>query len=192
MTGRRLLVSAVVVSLVQIAFLGWMIAGRAAILRDGEEVLLKVEPIDPRDLLRGDYVALGYEISTLPVALFTNLPEGTQVDGGEAVFARLKRDTDGYWRAISASMEPFTVPAADGEVDIKGALTYGQTIYKDATVGADFGIGRFYLPEGDGLAIEKDMRVRPFGIKAAIAADGTAQIKALMDGDKALYEEPFY
>ena len=36
------------------------------------------------------------------------------------------------------------------------------------------------------------MRERPFGILAAIAGDGTAQIKALMDGDTKLYEEPLY
>ena len=42
------------------------------------------------------------------------------------------------------------------------------------------------------MAIEQDMRVRPFGILAAVASDGTPQIKALMDGDKKLYEEPLY
>ena len=42
------------------------------------------------------------------------------------------------------------------------------------------------------MDIEKDMRVRPFGIRVALAADGTAQIKALLDGDKPLYEEPLY
>jgi hypothetical protein len=36
------------------------------------------------------------------------------------------------------------------------------------------------------------MRERPFGILAAVAGDGTAQIKALMDGEKKLYEEPLY
>jgi hypothetical protein len=36
------------------------------------------------------------------------------------------------------------------------------------------------------------MRVRPFGIRLAIAANGTAQIKALMDGDKMLFAEPLY
>ena len=58
MSSRPLLLA-----LAQIAFLSWMIAGRAAILRDGREVLLKVEPVDPRDLLRGDYVVLTYEIT---------------------------------------------------------------------------------------------------------------------------------
>ena len=34
-------------------------------LRTGTEVMLKTVPIDPRDLFRGDYVTLNYEISTL-------------------------------------------------------------------------------------------------------------------------------
>ena len=32
----------------------------------GKEITLKVRPIDPRDFLRGDYVALGYEINKAP------------------------------------------------------------------------------------------------------------------------------
>ncbi|HEY8899147.1 MAG TPA: GDYXXLXY domain-containing protein, partial [Chthoniobacterales bacterium] len=32
----------------------------------GPRYLLQTRPVDPRDLLRGDYVILGYEISTPP------------------------------------------------------------------------------------------------------------------------------
>ena len=74
MTGKRLVVSSLVLALLQIGFLGWIIAGRAAVLRNGTEVLLKVEPVDPRDLLRGDYVSLGYEISRIPVKLIADMP----------------------------------------------------------------------------------------------------------------------
>ena len=74
MTGNRIIIAALVVALAQIGFLGWIIAGRAAVLRDGREIMLKVEPVDPRDLLRGDYVSLCYEISRIPVSQITNLP----------------------------------------------------------------------------------------------------------------------
>ena len=74
MSGKKLVLAAIVLALAQIGFLSWMIAGRAAILRNGQEVLLKVEPIDPRDLLRGDYVRLGYEIRNVPVKLVVNAP----------------------------------------------------------------------------------------------------------------------
>jgi hypothetical protein len=36
------------------------------------------------------------------------------------------------------------------------------------------------------------MAIRPFGILAAIDASGAPQIKALMDGEVKLYEEPLY
>jgi uncharacterized membrane-anchored protein len=55
-----------VAALVQIALLTLMIIDRVQILRDGTEVTLQTRPVDPRDLLRGDYVVLRYDISQLP------------------------------------------------------------------------------------------------------------------------------
>ena len=60
----------------------------------------------------------------------------------------------------------------------------------DLTV--QYGIERYYVPEGEGRAIEADMRERPFAVLVAVGSDGTPQIKALMDGDKVLFEEPLY
>ena len=36
-------------------------------LKTGREVLLKTVPVDPRDMLMGDYVILNYEISQVPI-----------------------------------------------------------------------------------------------------------------------------
>lgn len=193
MSGRKLIVAAIVLALAQIAFLSWMIAGRAAILRYGKEVLLKVEPIDPRDLLRGDYVRLGYEIRDIPVKLVTNAPAGEFVAEEGPIFVRLGRDPDGYWRPRSAVLGD--APAGDapaGEVDIKGTTSNAWQLGPDGSFSVDYGIDRYYVPEGEGRAIETDMRLRPFGVLAAVADDGTAQIKALMDGETKLYEEPLY
>ncbi|MGN6144935.1 MAG: GDYXXLXY domain-containing protein [Mesorhizobium sp.] len=192
MTGRKLVVSALVLALLQIGFLGWIVAGRAAILRNGQEVLLKVEPVDPRDLLRGDYIYLSYDISRLPVSLIANIPAGQTTSDDGPVTVRLGKDADGYWRAKSAWLGKAPDAAADGEVDIAGHLSSGWNLTADTTLSADYGIERFYLPEGEGLAIEKDMRVRPFGVRVAVAKSGKAQIKALMDGDTMLFEEPLY
>jgi uncharacterized membrane-anchored protein len=194
MTGKRLIVSALVLALVQIAFLAWIIAGRAAILRNGTEVLLKVEPVDPRDLLRGDFIYLGYEISRIPVKLIANVPTDAYVSHNGPVVVRLKKDADGFWHPVAAWLDKAPSAAAPGEADIVGHLSTGWDIASnpDTTVSPDYGIERFYLPEGEGLAIQNDMRIRPFAIKVALAKDGTAQIKALMDGDKTLFEEPLY
>ncbi|MFI0843152.1 GDYXXLXY domain-containing protein [Mesorhizobium sp. IMUNJ 23232] len=184
-----LLVAALALAVLQIGFLSWIIAARAALLRDGREVLLKVEPVDPRDLLRGDYVRLGYDISTIPRDLVTFGPP-IETERGADVYVRLKRQPDGFWGVASAYVDaPPASPPPDGEVDLHGKLAYSGP---DDPIRVDYGIERFYLPEGEGKPIERDMRVRSFGILAAVGAHGAVQIKALMDGDTKLFEEPLY
>ena len=41
----------------------WIVSGRVSLLSSGQEVVLQTVPVDPRDLLRGDYVILRYDIS---------------------------------------------------------------------------------------------------------------------------------
>lgn len=193
MRGWRLVFAAILLSLAQVGFLGWMIAGRAAILRGGTEVLLKVEPVDPRDLLRGDYVSLNYEITNIPMSIITNVREGASVTEAGPIFVRLHKEPDGFWRAVSASLDvPASAPPEPGEADIKGEVVPGRSMEAGGSVRAHYGIERFYLPEGTGRAIEDDMRVRPFAMRVAIARDGTAQIRALVDEGKTLFEEPLY
>lgn len=193
MNGRRLILAALVVALAQIGFLTWMILGRAAILRDGREVLLKVEPVDPRDLFRGDYVRLGYDISRVPMAIVTNPPPGEDWLAGERViYVRLARGDDGYWHASSASFDAPAAAAEQEDVDIRGTVEAGQTLTADGMLRVTYGIERFYVPEGEGRVIEQDMGQGRYGLKVSIAADGSPQVKALMDGDNMLYEEPLY
>jgi len=191
---RNSILMAVLVAVIQVGFLGWSIMGRAAILREGREVLLKVEPVDPRDLLRGDYVRLGYEAGAVDRTLFSNPPSDTYQAVNQTVYVRLAKGPDRYWQPISASVgEPADAPA-DGQVDLRGTLTgYETTGQANArSLQINYGIERYYVPEGEGRAIEMNMAVRPFGILAAVDAAGTPQIKALMDGDEKLYEEPLY
>ncbi|MER8409965.1 GDYXXLXY domain-containing protein [Mesorhizobium sp. M1066] len=192
-TGKRLVISALLLALVQIGFLSWIIAGRAAILRNGKEVLLKIEPVDPRDLLRGDYIILGYDISRIPVKMIANIPPDKFSSDDTSIVVRLKKGSDGYWQPTTAWFGKAPKPAAADEADILGHIAEGWDLRGEGmTIAPDYGIERFYLPEGEGMAIQNDMRVRPFGIRLALAGDGTAQIKALVDGDKTLFEEPLY
>lgn len=195
MNGRRAIVIAALVALAQIAFLGWMIQGRASILRNGQEVLLRVEPVDPRDLLRGDYVRLGYEASEVPAQIVTGLPTETYASlYGRTVFVRLAKQADGYWLPETAALgDDDATSASAGSVVVRGKVS-GDTSdgENDRKLFVDYGIERFYVPEGEGLAIEKDMGIRPFGILAAVDSAGNPQIKGLMDGDVMLYAEPLY
>jgi uncharacterized membrane-anchored protein len=193
MTGNRLIAAALIAALLQIGFLSWIVSSRAAVLRNGQEIVLEVEPIDPRDLLRGDYVWLGYEIGTIPAKQIANLPAGEGSAGDSWLYVRVKKADDGYWHLLSASFdEPPSAPPAPDEADVKGHVYAGQSLAPGNAIRVDYGIERYYVPEGEGLAIEEDMRVKSFGVRVALASDGTPQIKALLDGDNPLYEEPLY
>ena len=180
-------------ALVQIGFLGWIIAGRAAILRDGREIVLKVEPVDPRDLLRGDYVRLGYEISRIPVSLITNLPPEAVSrapsarsmcackKGGDGLLASGPRPSTRRWTPRPARTRPTS----------RASSRQGWDFRAGTSVDVDYGIERFYVPEGEGhgdpgrharAAVRHPRRAR----RGRHAADQGA-----LDGDRA-YEEPLY
>ena len=59
--------------LLQSLVLGYMAGEREHILRNGKIIYPRTAQIDPRDLFRGDYVRLHYEISSIPAH---NLPQG--------------------------------------------------------------------------------------------------------------------
>src|ERR1700722_19874827 len=73
-------------ALVQLALLALMVGDRVRILRDGTEVTLRAQPVDPRDLLRGDYVTLSYNISQLPAGALAGQNAGTR---NPVVFVKL-------------------------------------------------------------------------------------------------------
>ena len=80
----------------QILILAGMIGYRHYWVETGEKVMLRVSPVDPRDLFRGDYVRLSYEISSLDL-------DRLSVKGGfrpgEKVYVILEAETDGTWKA---------------------------------------------------------------------------------------------
>jgi uncharacterized membrane-anchored protein len=157
-------------------------------------VLLRVEPVDPRDLLRGDYVRLRYAASEVGRPMIESAPKPIDANGERTIFVRLAKQADGYWLPVSARLDaPSSKTVMPDQVDIR-ALVNGPA-FDDETnhdLFVDYGIERFYLPEGQGRPIEDDMLARPFGVLVAIDDGGSPQVKALMDGDKKLFEEPLY
>ena len=184
-----LVISAFVSAVLLCGILVWMIADRAAILRDGREVVLKTEPIDPRDLLRGRYVRLNYSISRVPPITFTG-EKPDYFDSGTAIFVRLEEGADGFWQAAEARVGP---RPDDGEgVWIRGE-TYFRMASTDNPANVRYGIERFYAPEAQAPEIEKRMREGEVTeVVVAVAADGRAQIKALREAGNTIYTERLY
>jgi uncharacterized membrane-anchored protein len=187
---RHRFTAAILVALIQCGVLGWMIQGRASILRNGAEIVLKTEPVDPRDLLRGDYVTLGYELSQIPASEITGYPGASYTEGSD-VFVVMKKSAGGTWVMSRVSAEPID-DLRDGEVLLKGRARYMFTPQNVETVRVDYGIERFYVPEGEGRSIEDAQRQKRIDAVVMVDKKGRAQIKALRDNGVPLYEEPLY
>jgi uncharacterized membrane-anchored protein len=143
----------------QLFVLVGMILGRTVPFLNAQTVLLQVEPVDPRDLFRGDYVTLGYAINRTP---------GRQYEAGQSVYVTLVPEADGrHFRAG----EFLVSPPASG-VFIRGTCQgYGRVTY---------GIESFYVQEGTGHDYEKAVQNRRLWAEVALDRQGNPALRRLV------------
>ncbi|MDA9528721.1 GDYXXLXY domain-containing protein [Bradyrhizobium sp. CCBAU 25338] len=179
--------------LVQCALLVLMVADRMQILREGTEVTLQTQPVDPRDLLRGDYVVLRYDISQLPAGALAGQPADAR---NPVVFVKLAPDANGLYAAVSVHAEPVTVTAR--EVLIRGRVAnYGGSCGSGRRTFCDklmikYGLESYFVPEGEGRKLEQARNQQKLRVVAAVLPSGRAAIKRLLLDGEPVYEEPLY
>ena len=176
--------------LLQCALLILMVADRVRILREGREVTLQTRPVDPRDLLRGDYVVLGYDISQLPAGALAGQPTAER---NPIVFVKLAPDANGLYQAVSVHAAPVTVTAP--EVLIRGRVSYScgstsRTFCDKLTI--RYGLENYFVPEGEGKTLEQARNQQKLRVVAAVLPSGRAAIKRLLLDGEPVYEEPWY
>lgn len=159
-----------------LVIIGGFIAVKEYTLRTGQDVLLKTMPVDPRDLFRGDYVVLLYDISRIdPVSVVV---EKTDLKSGDKVYVGL--DIRGKY-AVATNI--YTSPPKDG-LYIKGAL-------RDVSANrfnVEYGIESYFVPEGAGKVIERQ-RGKNVDVKVSIDKSGNSLIKALLiDGQEVKFK----
>lgn len=179
-------------ALVQVALLTVMIVDRVQILRDGKEVTLQSRPVDPRDLLRGDYVVLGYDISQLPAGTLQNQPASSR---NPSVFVKLTPNRDGIYQAVSVHAEPVAVTSP--EVLIRGGIAYGATCGSSGYAFCEkltirYNLESYFVPEGEGRKLEDVRNQGKLSVVAAVLPSGRAAIKRLLIDGKPIYEEPWF
>jgi uncharacterized membrane-anchored protein len=154
---ERLAIGAAAV--LQLLVLVGMILGRTVPYVGEKTVLLQVQPVDPRDLFRGDYVTLGYDISRIPSGKY---------QPGQPVYVSLVPDPDGrHYHAGEFSVGPFT-----SGVFIRGtAQSYGRATY---------GIESYYVQEGTGRDYEDAVRNRRLWAEVALDRNGNPVLRRLI------------
>jgi uncharacterized membrane-anchored protein len=170
MKRKRLIVFIALVAL-QVLIAGNMARGRQVILMSGERVTLATRPIDPRDLFRGDYVVLDYEISTINTS---EIPWNAAIAGvGQTVWVEL--DTADRI-ALPVTVSDFG-PAPDA-ASMRGTVVRAS----GHAVTIEYGIEEYFVPEGTGWEVEW---AREVDVVVAIDNNGTAVIDFLiLDGQQ--------
>lgn len=164
----------------QALFLLAMVGIHLFTLQTGERILLKTVPVDPRDLFRGDYVRLNYEISELDAKKLA--PAGASFKRGDAVWVLLQRG-ERYWQAVRVSTEPPT--AGPGQVAVRARVRYYVV-----ALGVSYGIETFFVPEGQGRELENRVG-RPVDLDVEVAVDrfGNAAIaRVLLNGKEVKFD----
>ncbi|MFZ0828107.1 MAG: GDYXXLXY domain-containing protein [Verrucomicrobiia bacterium] len=164
--------------LLVLALQGAWLLGTVAVqehaLATGQVILLETARIDPRDLLRGDYLILNYKISDVPTNLFSppvmkDLPEGT------GIYVSLAPATNQFYVVVKASTNEF-IPGAD-EVMLKGKGTWRQWNSPTNSVHVEYGLERYYVAEGTGNPAGK------LTAQVVVPASGRGQLKEVfVDG----------
>ncbi len=170
----------------QVAWVAGTIAVQERALRSGEVVHLETMPVDPRDLLRGDYVILNYKISTLPVSLFpeewqTNLAN-SELEGRDVYVLLEKRGE--FHEVVSASLEP--VEDATQRPQLRGTIqhTWRDRNQTNGTVRVEYGLERYYVEEGTGnprgkLTVDVSVPASGRGLIKQVYVEGVPYAEAM-------------
>jgi uncharacterized membrane-anchored protein len=165
---RKILLATVAAQLV---ILVSMIALRAIPLITGKTFVVRVQPVDPRDFFRGDYVILSYAFSRTPREGIEGLSEAERGSykklEGRAVYVPLVEDSiPGHWRAEKVTVvKPESGPFLKGQMEGYGSLK--------------FGIEAYYVQEGTGHDYEKAIRDRKLSAELAVTSGGQAALRGL-------------
>ncbi len=155
---------------IQLAIVFGLVAFNSALLARGTEILLPIEPFDPRDPLRGDYAILNYEISNIKKDLFAD--DGESLKKNDLVYVSLAKKGD-YWIAIAASAQK----PQEG-LFVRGNAGYVYS--RSAGIPVNYGIEEYFIPEGTGAALEKKMRAQKAFAKVVVDKNGKAILKGIV------------
>jgi uncharacterized membrane-anchored protein len=184
---KRLLIGLTIAFSVQAGLLGAMVLDRVLLLARGTEIRLSVIPVDPRDLLRGDYVVLSYAMSRL---------SSDRIEGSEAlsvdqtIYVTVRRDGTTWLPETAAASPPRSGLFLRGKVtsilDGESQCTSPCRSFEIA-----YDLEKFFVPEGDGRVLEELRNDERVEVDVAVALDGRSALKRLLVDGAIRYEHAF-
>lgn len=167
--------------LLQLLILAVMVFNSYAVILWGDEILLKVIPVDPRSLFQGDYVILSYPFSSLDLTEVEYDFDPESINNQEKVYLALEPESD-TWSPVMITKDKSKVrdktfleakalyttaripepPVADTTEPRKP----GDSEMK--VIRLKLSIEQYYVPEGKGKEIEDKIRDGEIFAKVAV------------------------
>lgn len=138
---------------------------KEALLSDGDLVLFRLAPVDPRSLLQGDYMALDYVIAR-------DVRPKEKLRRGFLVFTK---DTNGVARYVRVQAEPIPISGDEQVISFRSRLSHdGSGFPGRAKIGSD----SYFFEEGRASKFE----AATFG-GLRVDKAGNALLERLYDAD---------
>ncbi len=177
-----LVVAAVLIVLEAAFFAAWIWREESVI---GVTIVVRTIPVDPRDLLRGQYFQLSYEFDRPDRFRSKGISEAKLLPG-ETVYAALAADGTGRYSPLrydnSLTRLRQSLPSHKRDDD-HGEGAEPRVVIMQGTVKAgsgsktfDFGLNRFFVPEGT----PEPEETQTVEVKLRVAKNLTPRIQALL------------
>jgi len=166
-------------ALIQLALISIPLVDRLQVQVSGTVVQMELVPVDPRDLLRGDYVVINLALTRVSKDVI-----GTDtVTPGDRVYVGLVAQDGGPVKPIVVAK------TREGA----GPLAIAGTVLNNRgdSLRIDYGIDAFFLPEGQGREIERLERNRLL-LEVSVAEDGRSLPMALLVDGKAFKSDSIF
>jgi uncharacterized membrane-anchored protein len=160
----------------QIIIILIIIVFKMSILTGGKGILLKVSPVDPRDVLRGDFVDFQYSISNIDY--YYNNYSNRKVSVGDTVYVELREGFNDWYFSYAYNEKPKN----NNRLFIKGVVKKVEDVSESNNFGYQkiyvvYGIEQYFIPEGKGQGFSfnnKDVYAN-----VSVDGDGRAVLKGI-------------
>ncbi|WP_019962353.1 GDYXXLXY domain-containing protein [Woodsholea maritima] len=206
------LIRLIALGLAACALLGSLVYIHAKARAEGDEIILSMEPVDPRDVLLGHYIQIRTPLHQLDTKNFLAPKRGWKT--GDTVYVRIAPGPQGRWQAVELYMSP---PAQAQGLVVQGQVSwvrqdfdYEEVTPTDADApggeleaaerpirrrqiessGRDvlnviYTIERYYADRETALALEALRNEDRVQLIASVGAEGRIVIKGLViDGER--------
>jgi uncharacterized membrane-anchored protein len=165
----------IIAAALQVLFLLFIAGSYYSIDYFGKEIKIKTEPVDPTDILYGDYVTLNFDISTVPLSKWKGKEELSN-RGQSRVYVLLEKNKDGYYGVSGVYPDKPALSRNQVLLNARADRVWGGNGSADQ-LQLTYGFERYYVQENTGKKLEET--ARDMDVIISVAPWGGSKIVAL-------------